>query len=161
MIALVENKRCGQAQQRGMIFVRMRRKPCSSCSCAYNGRCTRAQRTAILLERTRRRPCLSWSHIDRTIGAREHNKQELFSRGREEDPIHHSCVRIEREAQASTMKSNASWEDKNKTPFIVIARRENGRRPRKMNGMLLNWTIRRPRLKCSLLERTRGLREYD
>ena len=126
-----------------------------------NKRCARARQTGTIIKRTRRRPCLSWLHIDRTIGAREHNKQELFSRGREEDPIHHSCVRIEREAQASTMKSNASWEDKNKTPFIVIARRENGRRPRKMNGMLLNWTIRRPRLKCSLLERTRGLREYD
>ena len=116
----------------------------------------------MLLERTRIRNSFSISHAKRLRRARKHDKQELFLRRREEDPVRHACVWRELQARLSKMSRNASWEVNKNTPFVVIVHIENKRWTRSQwTGIIIKRTIRRLCLSCSLVDRTRGTGEHD
>ena len=63
-----------------------------------NVRRLQAQQTGIILNWMKRRPCLSFLRALITRGAHEHDEQELFWRGWEEDPVHRARMQREREA---------------------------------------------------------------
>ena len=62
------------------------------------------------------------SHEERTRGAHEHYKRELFLKGREEYPVFRASVQRKREARVSTTNGNYYQEDENKNLLVVLMR---------------------------------------
>ena len=93
-----------------------------------NGRRAKTRWIGMLIERTIRKPCLPWLFAEISSGVREHNKRKLFSRGWEEDLVHHDNGQRKQEARKSMTYGYAPQKDDNKTLFAVIACRENIRR---------------------------------
>ena len=97
-----------------------------------------------------------------SVSKSEHDKQEFFSIGREEDPVCCSCARREQEARMRTTDMNSSQEDKEKTLYVVIIQREIKRRTQAQEtGFFLKMIIRRPCSSCLHSERTRGALKHD